>query len=351
MSTKLPCRSAEPEGNSKHHGSLKTANYRHRPRACIAGDLCQLGGDKCRMLETSKSEINCPFPDWNTDRLLATFFMHLCFMKNIWRRRAFVHYLPVFGCIATGIIYGALGVIAILSFLKIVDGGADENSFLARLHESTLGIIFIWILLSGTLSYIVWRIYEVIRDPYGYGKNVKGIVKRTGIALSTIPDILIAYAALQVIMGTANFEVQGQPSSERQLVGTMLQWQAGPSLVVSIGCILCFSAVVQFLYGVTQGYRERTDIDHLLSHSMKIAIHWLAWIGYSARGFILGITGFFLIKAGVLKESHYVVNTDKAFDFIGDDVGHVFFILTAIGTIAYGLFMLLMGITYDHDKD
>jgi hypothetical protein len=107
---------------------------------------------------------------------------------------------------------------------------------------------------------------------------------------------------------------------------------------------------VQFLYGVTQGYKERTDIDHL-SQSIKIAVHWLAWIGFSARGFILGITGFFFVKAGVLKDAHYVVNTDKAFDFIGDDVGHVFFILTAIGTIAYGLFMVLMGIVYDHDKD
>src|SRR5687768_1727189 len=111
-------------------------------------------------------------------------------MTNLWRRRGLVHYLPVYGCIATGIIYGAIGVIAMLSFLKIVDGGADENSFLAILHESTVGTIFIWIILLGTLSYIVWRLYEVIRDPYGYGRSVKGLTRRTGIALSTIADIL-----------------------------------------------------------------------------------------------------------------------------------------------------------------
>jgi hypothetical protein len=130
----------------------------------------------------------------------------------------------------------------------------------------------------------------------------------------------------------------------------MLQWQAGSLIVISIGCIFCFTAIVQFLYGVTQGYKERTDIDHL-SRATTITVHWLAWIGYSARGFILGIIGFFFVKAGVLKDAHHVVNTDKAFDFIGDHVGHAYFILTAVGTIAYGLFMLLMGITYDHDKD
>ena len=271
-------------------------------------------------------------------------------MRNIWRRRGFVHYLPVYGCIATAIIYGAIGVIALLSFFRIVDGGADENSFLAILHSSTLGIVFIWIILLGTISYIVWRIYEAIRDPYGYGKEVKGIAKRTGIALSTIADMVIVYAALQVILGTANFEVDGQPNSERQLANSMLQWHGGPWVVVTIGCIICFTAAVQFLYGVTQGYKERTDMDQI-SMPIKHAVHWLAWIGYSARGFILGITGFFFVKAGILKDAHHIVNTDKAFDFIGDHIGHFFFILTALGTIGYSLFMIFLGITYDHDKD
>jgi hypothetical protein len=45
------------------------------------------------------------------------------------------------------------------------------------------------------------------------------------------------------------------------------------------------------------------------------------------------------------------VNTDKAFDFIGDQVGHVYFILVAVGTIFYGLFMFALGITYDADND
>jgi hypothetical protein len=197
----------------------------------------------------------------------------------------------------------------------------------------------------------VWRIYEVIRDPYEYGRSVKGMTKRTGIALSTVADMLIVYAAIQVMAGTADFEIHGQPSSERKLVDNMLQWQAGPSLVIGIGFILCVTAIVQFLYGVTRGYKERTDMNDHITGSIEKVVHWLAWIGYSARGFILGITGFFFIKAGILQDARYVVNTDKAFDFIGDHVGHLYFILTAIGTIAYGIFMVVLGITYDHDKD
>ena len=44
-------------------------------------------------------------------------------------KKPFVHYLAVWGCISTAIVYAAIGVIAILSYLKIKKGGADEHQF------------------------------------------------------------------------------------------------------------------------------------------------------------------------------------------------------------------------------
>ena len=76
----------------------------------------------------------------------------------------------------------------------------------------------------------------------------------------------------------------------------------------------------------------------------------LAWVGHTARAIILGIIGFFLLKAGSSGDASYVVNTDKAFDFIGDDVGHLYFLLVAAGTIAYGLFMVIAGVYYKPEK-
>lgn len=70
-------------------------------------------------------------------------------------------------------------------------------------------------------------------------------------------------------------------------------------------------------------------------------------MGYTARAIILGIIGFFFIKSGLTDNARYIVNTDKAFDFIGDHVGHVYFIGVAIGTICYGLFMFALGVAYD----
>lgn len=271
-------------------------------------------------------------------------------IKHTNKKRNIIQFLPVYGSIATGIIYAAIGVIAILSFLKVRHGGADESSLLIILNDYIAGKILIWILLVGTVCYILWRFYETITDPYGYGSTMKGLARRTGIALSTVADILIVYAAVRVLLGTSNIQPDGKPKEEQELVQNILQQNYGSWLIICIGLVYLTTSIIQFLYGITRGYKERVNLEHRSSLTRN-TVHVLAWSGYFARGIILGITGFFFVKAGVVENARYVVNTDKAFDFIGDHIGHVYFILVAIATFCYGLFMIAQGIAYDTDKD
>lgn len=264
--------------------------------------------------------------------------------------KLFVRYLPMFGCISTGLIYATVGVIAMLSFLKIREGGADESSMLMVLNDFILGKLLVWIILTGTVSYIVWRFYETVADPYGYGTNLLGLSRRMGICLSSVTDILVVYAAIRVLLGIGDIQANGQPFEERETVNLILHTRGGKGLVISIGIAIMITALIQLLYGFTKGYKERIDLDHFNKISERI-LHGLAWAGYLARGIILGITGFFSFKAGLSGNGNYVVNTDKAFDFIGDHVGHVYFILVAIGTICYGIFMLALGFTYRSQKN
>jgi hypothetical protein len=89
----------------------------------------------------------------------------------------------MWGSVCTGIAYIGIGVIAILSFLKIKHGGADESSMLVYLHTFIVGRILVWLILSGMIAFIIWRIYETIHDPYEYGNTAKGIFRGALIAL------------------------------------------------------------------------------------------------------------------------------------------------------------------------
>jgi hypothetical protein len=284
----------------------------------------------------------------NSTKTSLNYFAKLIMSRQNDRR--YIRYLPIYGSISTGIIYLGIGLIAILSFLKIKEGGADESSLLVYLNDYIVGKVFIWIILLGTVSYIIWRFYEAIQDPYGYGKKRTGMPKRIGIALSTLADILIVYSAMQVLLGISSAHPDGSPEEERLMVSNLFRESGGRWVVMVVGGIVLITAVLQFLYGITKGYKERLDISHFGATKKKV-IHIFAWVGYAARGIIVGIIGFFLIKAAILKDAQHVVNTDKAFDFIGDHVGHLYFILVALGTICYAFFMFLLGATYNSDKD
>jgi hypothetical protein len=271
-------------------------------------------------------------------------------MKAPKTKRSFAHYFAMYGNISTGVVYTAIGVIAILSFLRLKQGGADESNLVAYLNDYFMGRIAVWFILLGMVSYIIWRVYEVVTDPYGYGNKAKGLATRTGIALSAVADAFIAFAALQALFGIGVQETSGPPFEERRMTGNILQESWGAAAIISLGVIIMATAAIQLAYGFTQGYKERIDMYPLRSWIKKL-FHVLAWAGYGARGIILGIIGFFFIKAGLTGEARHVVNTDKAFDFIGDHVGHLYFILVAAGTVCYGLFMIALGIYFDSDKD
>lgn len=262
----------------------------------------------------------------------------------------FIRYLPAYGCIATGMIYGAIGVIAILSFLKLRDGGADENRLMALLNQFTWGKILIIIILAGSLCYVIWRFYEAVTDPYHYGNGTPGLAKRAGISLSTVADILIVFSAFRFLFGIGNTEETDQLGQQREMVSNLLNKSWGNEAIISIGVIYLLTALVQFLYGVTRGYRERLEVEEFKPVPRKF-VHFLGITGYFARGIILGITGFFYLKAGLTGNPGLVVDTDKAFDFIGDNIGHPAFILVAAGTIFYGIFMFVLGTAYDIDRD
>lgn len=256
----------------------------------------------------------------------------------------------MWGCIATGLVYLSIGLIALLSFLKLKQGGADEGSLLVYLDQYGAGKTLVWIILLGMLAFITWRLYETVADPYRYGNSWKGWAKRSAIALSSLADALIAYSAVQALWELGNLKKTGQPVQERNTAQSLLQESWGSTVLCVIGSIVLLTALVQLGYVINRTYRERLDTEHLQQWK-RLSIETLAWAGHFARGIILGIVGFFLVKAALTGNAQHVVNTDKAFDFIGDHVGHFYFILVAAGTICYGLFMVLFGVYYDSDKD
>lgn len=253
------------------------------------------------------------------------------------------------GAVSIGIVYVLIGVIALLSFLRVRKGGADEASVLNLLQQIPFGEVIVAVILLGLLSYIFWTFYSAWKDPYGYGKTLKGMGKRIGLVFAGLAYGIIAYSALQALLNLAN-DTHGQPTSQRLLVAKIFHWGAGEWMVGFFGFLVAIVGLAQFVYVIKKGYREKLEFAQI-GKTKKWMITILAWLGHFARGIILLIMAFFLVKASLQSDPSEVVNTDKAFDFLGDRIGHASFIAVAIGTICYGVYMFFLSRYYDFKDD
>ena len=171
-------------------------------------------------------------------------------------KRKLLKALTLIGCFSTGIIYGSIGVIAILSFLKLKNGGADESSFFVLLHHFVLGRVLNWVIILGAVCFIIWRFYEAFADPHQLGKDAKAILLRTGAAFSSVADAFIAISVLQAVFSQQKVPVSGEPVQQQSMVAGLLKTDWGPTAILIVAIILLLTAVVLAFYGLSKRFTE-----------------------------------------------------------------------------------------------
>lgn len=251
--------------------------------------------------------------------------------------------LARYGCYSVAGVYVMVGLMALLSFFGEAEDAADEERIVDVILDIPLGEVLVVVMVMGLLGYVAWRIYEAFADPYQFGDSPKGVTQRAGIGLSALGYVLIAFGAVQML-------IQGGGDSEGDqelFVSQVLGLPGGQIMVGLAGAVLGLTALVQFKYIYGGDYNKRMRYDDMPSWMVK-ATHITAWAGYIARSVILGVLGFFLLKAAVEFDSEQVGDTDSAFDFLSSfgPVGQALFLAVALGTMSYGLFMAISGYYY-----
>jgi hypothetical protein len=64
-------------------------------------------------------------------------------------------------------------------------------------------------------------------------------------------------------------------------------------------------------------------------------------MGYIARGIVVGIIGYFFMRAAIESDAQEVGGTSSAFDFLQNTGGLVLMGIIAVGVALYGVFMFI----------
>jgi hypothetical protein len=241
------------------------------------------------------------------------------------------------GFAAIGAVYILMGILALLAATGLGRGARpDREEAVKRLQDLPGGSIMLGLIAFGLLGYILWRFAQAVLDTESKGSGAKGIATRIWyVASGFIYSGLALYAGRLALNGSAN---KGSSASE-SLTAKVLKWPAGDWIIMLVGVVIIGIAIYQIYRAYSGRFQKDVNASALPADQQNL-VYRAGQVGFTARGVVLGILGYFFVQAGQQSQSSAIGDTGQAFDFLAA-MGPVALGTVAAGLVAYGVFMLV----------
>jgi uncharacterized membrane protein YidH (DUF202 family) len=248
------------------------------------------------------------------------------------------------GLIAKGIVYCLLGFLSFMAAFGLGGQKADKQNTVNFLHEQPFGKVILILIAIGLLCYTAWRFIQAIKDTEQKGKDAKGVFSRLRYAFSGLVYLGLAVYAIKIVLNGNNGGDNG--NSRQHIIAGILEQPFGQWLVglVAVGF---FAAGIHQVYKAFSGnYRKNISYDHL-GEAKRNILDRAGKLGYTARGMVWGILGYFLLRAALHNNPSEAQGTKQVFDFLENNGGAILMGIVALGLVAYGIFMFVRA-RYEH---
>lgn len=240
------------------------------------------------------------------------------------------------GYAAKGVVYGLIGVLALMAAFG--EGGqvGGGQQAIQTIGSQPFGQFLLVITGIGLASYAIWRFVQAALDPENVGTDAKGIAKRLGYTGSGLMYGALAILALQMGIGSG-----GGGGSQQTYVAKVLGEPFGQLIVGAIGVFVIAAGLYQFYKAYTAKFVRDLKTNEMSATELTWAER-LGRLGYAARGVVLPIIGYFVVKAAVTYEPGQAKGVGGALATIASQpLGTILLIVVAAGLVAYGAFQLV----------
>ncbi|MBX0291532.1 DUF1206 domain-containing protein [Hymenobacter sp. HSC-4F20] len=245
--------------------------------------------------------------------------------------------LARFGFAAKGVVYLLMGLLALLAATGQHGGQtADKKQAVQTLQGVPGGPVLLGLVALGLVGYIIWRFTQALIDTEGKGHDAKGLGRRLGYAGSGLLYASVAWFAAQLAFkGSASSGGNGQQT----LTAKVLGWPGGEWIIMAVGLAIIGGGVYQIYRAYSGSFHKHVNASSLPPNQQNI-VYRTGQIGYTARGIVMGIIGYFFVQAGRNSRAEAVGTTDEAFDLLAS-MGPAVLGIVALGLMAYGFYMLV----------
>lgn len=247
--------------------------------------------------------------------------------------------------ILTRIGYGARGLIYITMGLLAVDvalgkGGAlaSPQGAIAAIGKQPGGLILLWAVLLGLVSYALWGIVRAVYDPLHKGHDTKGLLARFGFLASAFGYAILVWPTYGYITG-ASKTTSG--AGTQKFIASIMAMPWGRWAIGILGLAVLAGGLYQIYLGFKAGFDKQFQTYALTPEEVKVVTD-VGRFGTSARGVVFAFVGGLIILAAYRANPSQPVGMDAALAALLHQPYGVWLLgIIAVGLIAFGFYSML----------
>ena len=245
-----------------------------------------------------------------------------------------VGWLAPLGYVAKGVVYAAIGFLALREVLGVGGRITDPTGVMHVMAAQPLGGIMLVLLAVGLACYALWKVVQGVTDPDDKGSDTHGIVRRVGYVGSGVIYGILAYTAAQSIFGAEDTSEDAAAAS-----AMAIQPPLGPILVGLVGLGVIGVGLYQLYAAYTAKFRDDLRLEQM-SESEERWVVYAGRFGTAARAVAIGVAGAFLLLAAYHSDPSETRGLGAALETVQHQtLGPHMLGVIAFGLIVYGAFM------------
>ena len=231
------------------------------------------------------------------------------------------------GFAARGLLYIIIAWLVLRS-----DRTEDPSGALDHLAQNG-GRPLLFAMAAGFIAYGLWRLADAALNIEGHEPGNKGTAQRLAAAGSGIIYSFLAVQAVRLIQHEGRSSSGGGGGGTEEGARAALELPGGEILLILGGAVLLFAGVFQLIKAAKCSFCRKLEP----SVATKDWVKWTGRAGYSARGIVFLVSGYFLVKAGLDARASEAGGMAEALSWLDDPWDK----LVAAGLFLFGLFSLV----------
>ena len=235
------------------------------------------------------------------------------------------------GYAARGFVYLLLGWIALTTGRSL-----STNDVVALVERLPAAPLLLAALAAGMFGYALFKLTSAAIDLDHKGDDLKGRVIRLGGALGGLAYIGLGWVALKVLLGDDGAGAAGRADGSSGLpqdAATDVAQAPGGNLLLILGAAVAVGiAVAQFVIAWKASFMDQMP-------RCPGLVRPIGRLGFAARALVIGMVGWFLLRAGLAGER--VRNFGDALALLRNEHGWLF-LAVAAGLMGFGIVSLMM---------